>query len=225
MWCSVRAMQRRCVAPRRGLGCSRSLVQRPPSCARAAAGSSPGTALLEATGPVAALHRTYKSVQVLMEWAGGIASAAAAIVAAAGGVPVACTRKNVPGTRALSAKAVRAGGARLHRLGLSETLLVFDEHRLFLDEDPTTTILRLKAAEPEKKIVVEVAEVDEALRWAQAGADVLQLEKFAPERVAACRRIVDVARPGVKLAATGCEQGVGAWKARKRGSNCTDRSG
>lgn len=171
----------------------------------------PGTVLLEATGPVAALHRTYKSVQVLMEWAGGIASAAAAIMAAAGGVPVACTRKNVPGTRALSAKAVRAGGARLHRLGLSETLLVFDEHRLFLDEDPTTTILRLKAAEPEKKIVVEVAEVDEALRWAQAGADVLQLEKFAPERVAACRRIVDVARPGVKLAATG---GVDAGNAR-----------
>ncbi len=131
--------------------------------------------------------------------------------AAAGGVPVACTRKNVPGTRALSAKAVRAGGARLHRLGLSETLLVFDEHRRFLDEDPATTVRRLKAAEPEKKIVVEVADVEEAVRWAQAGADVLQLEKFAPERVAACRRLVDAARPGVKLAATG---GVDAGNAR-----------
>ncbi|GAB1459013.1 ModD protein [Thauera sp.] len=171
----------------------------------------PGTALLEVVGSVAALHRTYKSAQVLMEWASGIATAAAAIVAAAGGVPVACTRKNVPGTRALSAKAVCAGGARLHRLGLSETLLVFDEHRRFLDEDPATTVRRLKAAEPEKKVVVEVADIDEALRWAQADADVLQLEKFAPQRVAACRRLVDAARPGVKLAATG---GVDASNAR-----------
>lgn len=171
----------------------------------------PGTPLLEARGTVAALHRSYKTAQVLMEWAGGIATAAAAIVSAAGGVPVVCTRKNVPGTRALSAKAVRVGGARLHRLGLSETLLLFHEHRLFLAEDPAATIRRLQAMEPEKKVVVEVADVDEALRWAQAGADVLQLEKFAPERVAACRRLVDDARPGVKLAATG---GVDAGNAR-----------
>jgi len=66
-------------------------------------------------------------------------------------------------------------------------------------------------AEPEKKVVVEVADIDEALRWAQADADVLQLEKFAPQRVAACRRLVDAARPGVKLAATG---GVDASNAR-----------
>lgn len=171
----------------------------------------PGTPLLEVHGTVAALQRSCKTAQVLMEWAGGIATAAAAIVSAAGGVPVACTRKNVPGTRALSAKAVRAGGARLHRLGLSETLLLFHEHRLFLAEDPAATVRRLKAAEPEKKVVVEVADVAEALRWAHAGADVLQLERFAPEHVEACRRLVDEARPGVKLAATG---GVDAGNAR-----------
>ena len=127
-----------------------------------------GTALLEASGCAGALHRGWKTAQTLMEWCGGIASSAAAIVAAArrgdARTLVAGTRKNVPGNRRLAVKAFRAGGAVMHRHGLSETLLVFAEHRLFLGTEPPWHI-------------------DEALHWAEA--DVLQLEKFAPEQVAA----------------------------------------
>lgn len=162
-----------------------------------------GTVVLEVSGSASALHRVYKAAQVMMEWSGGIATAAAAIVAVAAGVPVACTRKNVPGTRALSAKAVKAGGARLHRLGLSESLLIFEEHRLFINESPARTIARLKQLEPEKKIVVEVADEAQAMLWARAGADVLQLEKFPPARVQVCRRLIDAEGAQVKLAATG----------------------
>ena len=154
-----------------------------PSGSRAA----PGTSLLRATGSAAALHAGWKATQILVEWASGIASATAAIVAAAGDTPVACTRKNAPGTKALSIKAIKAGGATMHRLGLSETLLVFAEHRLFLDEPPADTVARLHRQQPEKKVVVEVATPDEALRWARAGAEVLQLEKFTPEQVAQTR--------------------------------------
>ena len=162
-----------------------------------------GTVVLEVSGSASALHRVYKTAQVMMEWSGGIATAAAAIVAVAAGVPVACTRKNVPGTRALSAKAVKTGGARLHRLGLSESLLIFEEHRLFINESPARTIARLKQLEPEKKIVVEVADEAQAMLWARAGADVLQLEKFPPARVQVCRRLIDAEGAQVKLAATG----------------------
>lgn len=148
-----------------------------------------GTRLLEADGSVAQLHLAWKTAQTLLEWASGIASGAAELVAAARhgehAVRVACTRKTVPGTKALSAKAVRAGGATLHRLGLSDTLLVFPEHRLFLREAPAATIARLRAAEPERRIVVEVAHIEDALAWAAAGADILQLEKFSPQQVAA----------------------------------------
>lgn len=149
--------------------------------------AAPGDLLLQATGSAASLHRAWKAAQTLVEWASGISTATAAIVTAANGVAVACTRKNVPGTKAMSAKAVKAGGGIMHRLGLSETLLVFAEHRLFLNESPQQTIGRLRQAQPEKKIVVEVSGVDEALRWSDAGCDVLQLEKFTPEAVAACR--------------------------------------
>lgn len=147
-----------------------------------------GDLLLQAQGTASSLHRAWKTAQTLMEWASGIASATAAIVVAAQGVTVACTRKNVPGTKAMSVKAVLAGGGIMHRLGLSETLLVFAEHRLFLDEPPAQTIARMHQQQPEKKVVVEVADMAEALLWADAGADVLQLEKFTPEAVAACRQ-------------------------------------
>lgn len=158
-----------------------------------------GRLLLEAEGTADSLHAAWKTGQVLMEWASGLATAAAAIVKAAeaGGrrVAVACTRKNVPGAKAMSVKAVRAGGATIHRLGLSESLLVFAEHRLFLAETPAQTVERLRAREPEKKIVVEVGSVAEAAEWARAGADVLQLEKFSVGQVAECRQLVNALAP------------------------------
>ncbi len=122
-----------------------------------------------------------------MEWSSGIATCAAEIVAAARRanpeVMVAGTRKNVPGTRRLAVKAFRAGGAVMHRTGLSETLLVFAEHRHFLGgEPPADTLARLRRQCPEKRVVVEVATPGEALAWAEA--DVLQLEKFTPQAVA-----------------------------------------
>jgi molybdenum transport protein len=149
------------------------------------------TLLLTAEGSADTLHQAWKVAQTLVEWTSGMASEAATLVRAAAPVPVACTRKNAPGTKALSIKAIQAGGAILHRLGLSETLLVFAEHRLFLDEPPSATIARLQTRQPEKKIVVEVGSEDEALTWAHAGAQVLQLEKFAPSAVRACRTRLD----------------------------------
>lgn len=159
--------------------------------------------LLVAQGSAQALHRVWKTAQVLVEWASGISTASAAIVSAASPAAVACTRKNVPGTKTLSVKSVRAGGAAMHRLGLSESLLLFPEHRLYLDEVPADTVNRIRRAEPERKLVVEVADVAAAMVWAEAGAEVLQLEKFTPEAVAECRAALNQAGLRPVLAAAG----------------------
>lgn len=159
--------------------------------------------LLEARGTAQVLHRVWKTAQVLVEWASGISTSSAAIVKAAAPVAVACTRKNIPFTKMLSIKAVRAGGATMHRLGLSESLLLFAEHRLYLDTGPEATVARFKKAEPEKKLVVEVADIDEALIWAKAGVDVLQLEKFSPGQVAECRNVLGIAGLDTLLVAAG----------------------
>ena len=151
-----------------------------------------GDVLLAVQGDAAGLLQAWKTAQTLAEAMSGIASAARRIVDAlrdAGhDLPVACTRKNFPGTRALAAKAVRAGGAVMHRLGLSETLLVFPEHRAFIDPaQQAAAIAGLRRSQPEKRVVVEVGTAEEAVAMADAGADVLQLERFAPEQLQALR--------------------------------------
>lgn len=159
--------------------------------------------MFEVRGDAQVLHRVWKTAQVLVEWASGISTSTAAIVKAASPIAVACTRKNVPGTKAMSAKAVRAGGATMHRLGLSESLLLFAEHRLYLDESPAITVARFKRAEPERKLVVEVANTEAAVIWAKAGADVLQLEKLPPDALADCRNALGCAGLHAMLAAAG----------------------
>jgi len=155
--------------------------------------AAPGDPLLVADGPADGLLLAWKVAQTAVETASGIATEAARIISTLRveglHLPLACTRKNWPGGRALAARAVRAGGAVMHRLGLSETLLVFPEHRRFVAPAELAAALReLRAAQPEKKLVVEVGSADEALAGARAGADVLQLERFAPGALAALRQ-------------------------------------
>ncbi len=167
-----------------------------------------GEVFLQAHGSAAALHRGWKLAQTLCEYASGIASATAAMVAvlreAGLATPLACTRKNFPGTKAMAVKAVLAGGGQMHRLGLSETLLVFAEHRAFIDEGEwLVRLLQLKSANPEKKLVAEVSSVAEAVLLAGYGVDVLQLEKFSPSDVAQCRDALAAAGWRPALAAAG----------------------
>jgi molybdenum transport protein len=169
-------------------------VVRVPTGADAAAGQT----LLDAEGPAAGLLLAWKVAQTSMEIAGGIATEAARIVRgvreAGYRVPLACTRKTYPGGRALAVRAATAGGAVMHRLGLSETLLVFPEHRAFLPpEQIAPAVAAAQAAAPEKKLVAETSDADEAHLLAAAGADVLQLERFAPEELAALRARLDSA--------------------------------
>lgn len=147
-----------------------------------------GEEILSLEGEAAGLHSVWKTAQTLMEYLSGIASCTAEILAAARqanpAISVVCTRKNFPGTKAAALKAILCAGASPHRISLSETLLVFPEHRAFLnDEAPSVTVDRLRRQWPERPIVVEVADESEALAWLKAGADVLQLEKMAPNAV------------------------------------------
>lgn len=163
-----------------------------------------GAEILTLAGEAAALHAVWKTAQTLMEYLSGIATSAADILAAARrGDPeagVVCTRKNFPGTKAAALKAVLCAGASPHRLSLSETLLVFAEHRAFLDNtSPAETMAKLRRQWPERAVVVELASETEAVRWAEAGADILQLEKLSPEAVARIHALI----PGTRIAAAG----------------------
>ena len=118
------------------------------------------------------------------------------------GIHVAVTRKHFPGAKALSLKAALAGGASLHRLGLSDSILAFDQHRVFTD-DFTALIPRMAEAFPEKKIEAEADSPEEAMSYLRAGADMVQCERFAPEALSAFVKEAKSAFPKAVIAAAG----------------------
>ena len=115
---------------------------------------------------------------------------------------VAGTRKHYPGGKRIALAGLLAGGGTVHRLGLSDSILVFDQHRVFTD-DFAGAFARLKAANPEKKTAVEASCEAQAREFIELGADIVQCERFAPEALA---RTADFAKSlgrGTLLSAAG----------------------
>ncbi len=147
-----------------------------------------GMPILSASGPMGAIHQAWRQVGALLEHACGIATRTRRLVRAARAVQpniaVLTTRKYFPGAKRLSIKAILAGGALPHRLGLSETVLVFAEHlafagglAAFLDELP-----EFRLAAGGKPVGLEVHNRSDALAAARAGVEVIQADKFTPEQ-------------------------------------------
>ena len=173
-----------------------------------------GEVVLEVTGTAGQLHSVYKAAQTVMEYASGIAGRARAmLLEAQKGNPkakVAVTRKHFPGTKEISLASAVAGGAVIHRTGLSDSVLIFDQHRVFVD-DVAAALKRAAAEEPEKKIAIEADTPEEALQFAKAGCDVLQLDHFSPEAVKETVSLVKAVNPKMVLLAAG---GVNVENAR-----------
>jgi|APCry1669189070_1035195.scaffolds.fasta_scaffold08110_1 molybdenum transport protein len=158
----------------------------------------PGDVILVAEGSAQALHRGWKVAVNLLEYVSGIATRTRALVDAARlvhpTVTIATTRKIFPGTKALAVKGILAGGAVPHRLGLSETILIFPQHRAFLGglEGLCQALRTIKRAGRGHKVGVEVEGLADALAVAEAGADLLQFDKLP---VAELRHVVQMLRP------------------------------
>ncbi|HOP40637.1 MAG TPA: ModD protein [Geobacteraceae bacterium] len=143
-----------------------------------------GVDFLEVEGTAQVLHAGWRATLNLMEHLSGIATRTRRIVDIARGInpgiSIASTRKSFPGSKKLSLKAVICGGARPHRLGLSETVLIFKHHLVFMESMRSffSTIERLRQAIPSTKLVIEVENNDEALMAAEIGFDMIQIDKM-----------------------------------------------
>ncbi len=170
---------------------------------------STGREFLVAHGPAQSLHAGWKVALNLLEYASGIASRTQRIVTTCKSVnpslSVVTTRKSCPGTKKIAIKAITAGGALPHRLGLSETILVFKQHTAFLGglETFLSAIQDLKLKARETKIIVEADTVEEALQIARSGADVVQLDKIAPAELANAVRLLRTVNPHILISAAG----------------------
>jgi molybdenum transport protein len=148
------------------------------------------TMVLEAAGRAADLHRVWKVTVNILEHASGIATRTRdwleRIHAVDPTVGLVTTRKGFPGTKELATKAVLAGGGYPHRLGLSETVLIFPQHRAFLaarNRPLTQVVTELKEKACEKKILAEAESLTEALEWVAAGVDGIQFDKIAAAKL------------------------------------------
>ncbi|WP_407313174.1 ModD protein [Desulfosporosinus sp. SB140] len=143
-----------------------------------------GDVFIEAEGLAANLHMAWKVSLNILEYCSGIATRTKRMVDQAISVnpeiTVVATRKSFPGTKELAVKSIIAGGAFPHRLGLSETILIFEQHRAFLGDIKTLMqeLKHLKAKTCEKKIIVEVESLEDARLLAEAGVDGLQFDKI-----------------------------------------------
>lgn len=148
-----------------------------------------GTLLISAKASGEKLHQAWKVVQLVLEWSCGVAQYTAEMIANAKTVNpqavVACTRKSIPNTRKLATNAVLIAGGHIHRQGLSETLLVFTNHRNLLDEPDNyqAMVAQLRRATPENKITLEADNFSQFEQMLDAEPDIIQLDKWSVEQV------------------------------------------
>lgn len=168
-----------------------------------------GDTFLSAKGLAESLHTAWRLSMNIIEYSSGIATRTRklldAIKSVNPAVELLLTRKLFPGTKELSVKAVLAAGAMPHRLGLSETILVFKQHLNFIGglEPFLNNYQNLKQRACDKPIIVEVDTPQDAELLSQAGVDGIQLDKLPPKELKNIVEEIRAVNPGIKIIATG----------------------
>ena len=95
---------------------------------------------------------------------------------------IAATRKTAPGLLYFDKKAVLIGGGDPHRLHLDDMILVKDNHIAVAGSIENAVKMARQNASFSKKIEVEISKVTDALKAAEAGADIIMLDNFSPKQ-------------------------------------------
>lgn len=185
---------------------------------------SPGTEIARLHGNARAMLTAERVALNFLCHLSGVATATASIARAISGygARVTCTRKTLPGLRAVQKYAVRVGGGSNHRFGLDDAVLIKDNH-IALAGGVANAVQRARAGVGHMvKIELEVdtlAQLDVAL---SLGVDVVLLDNMSLDDL---RRAVDMARgraiteasgritpeTAAAVAATGVDQIAVGW--------------
>ena len=142
----------------------------------------PGDVIAEISGPARGVLTGERVALNFLGHLSGIASATAAIVAAVRPHParITCTRKTMPGMRALQKYALRVGGGSNHRFGLDDAVLIKDNHVAIAGGIRPALERARDAVGHLVKIELEVdtlVQLEEALA---VGVDAVLLDNMAP---------------------------------------------
>ena len=146
---------------------------------------SAGDTVVEVTGPLRPILTAERTALNFLGRLSGVATLTAQFVAAAhesnATVAVLDTRKTTPGLRVLEKAAVRAGGGTSHRSGLSDAVLVKDNH--LAGTSITDAVARARALWPDRMVEIECDALDQVAEAARAGADAVLLDNMDPGTV------------------------------------------
>ncbi len=123
----------------------------------------------------------------------GIATYTSAIAAALEGTPttLVCTRKTTPGMRLFEREAVRLGGGSLHRYGLSDGVLLKDNH-IDAAGGVAEAVAMARATAPfVDKVEVECESLEMVREAVEAGADIIMLDNMSHDDMAAAVTLID----------------------------------
>ncbi|WP_376796370.1 carboxylating nicotinate-nucleotide diphosphorylase [Thermogemmatispora sp.] len=161
--------------------------------------------LARLSGPARALLSAERVALNFLGHLSGIATLTARCVRAVAGtgVRILDTRKTTPGLRALEKEAVRLGGGVNHRFGLSDGILIKDNH-IKAAGGVAAAVEAVRRQVPHLlKIEVECETLDEVRAALRAGADVILLDNMELDLLRQAVALVRAEAPGVLLEASG----------------------
>jgi len=143
-----------------------------------------GDVVLELTGDARAILLVERTALNVMGRMSGIATEARRLVekvkAVNPKVRVAGTRK--PPLKPIDKRAITIGGGEPHRFSLSDAILIKDNHLALVPLEKA--IRRARAFSTYKVVEVEVETLEDALKAAKVGADVIMLDNMKPKEIA-----------------------------------------
>jgi len=142
--------------------------------------------IVRVSGPSRSILTCERTALNLLQHMSGIATKTAKAVRAVSGTKakIIDTRKTTPGMRILDKYAVRCGGGSNHRFGLSDGVLIKDNH-IIAAGGITNAIRNARCKCPlTLRIEVETQTLEQVKEAIAAGADIIMLDNMQPDMMA-----------------------------------------
>jgi nicotinate-nucleotide pyrophosphorylase (carboxylating) len=166
--------------------------------------------LARVRGPAASILKAERVALNFLQRLSGIATLTSRFVVAVAGSPVKIldTRKTTPGLRILEKYAVRAGGGTNHRFGLSDGILIKDNHLKFQTAGKADAVGKAVAAAKAmtghlQRIEVEAETIEQVRQAVRAGAGAILLDNMDTDTLAKAVDVVRRSRKDIFLEASG----------------------
>jgi nicotinate-nucleotide pyrophosphorylase (carboxylating) len=138
--------------------------------------------LLEMEGDARSILTMERTILNLLMRMSGIATLTSEMVEEARkanpNIIIAGTRKTTPGLQFWEKEAIRIGGGDTHRYRLDDAVLIKDNHLVLVGDVVAAIKMARDYASFTKKIEIEVENLEDALKAANAGADIIMLDNM-----------------------------------------------